>query len=439
MYHSEAWGKSLRPRVSVDCFVDKRVGLINKVSIESALPGDPAVYISRVRMSNYMQDSEKPAYPGAGTSLDGDRARQAAICEGLERYCQIEADSDQFIVGSYADLSTRFHTLPPSVCQLYHPTQYGRIRPKPFNNETVVSWTWAYSLTQRKPILVPACLVYLNYPHHCEESLIWRPISTGAACGQGLSDAVCRGICEVVERDAFTIMWLNKHSCPRIIVDPRSILGDVLKRRFKSNLLSYTLIWMTNDVPVHACLAILLRKHRGTMQCFAGAAAHLDPKAAVLNALCELQKGARTAWHEPPGQRILRAQDVCTPGDHALYYTQQDRTTLVDFLVNNPNSVKFEELKNLSRNDSVLDLQTCLRFCEEAGLEVIVSDLTPDHIRPSGLRAVKVIIPGMQPLVVNHNEPPLGCPRLYEVPVRVGWLRQPIKVSEFNSDPHPFP
>ncbi|HYH95731.1 YcaO-like family protein, partial [Hyalangium sp.] len=58
--------------------------------------------------------------------------------------------------------------------------------------------------------------------------------------------------------------------------------------------------------------------------------------------------------------------------------------------------------------------------------------LVLDQTRPDiGLSAVKVIVPGLR-----HFWPRLGPGRLYDVPVRMGWLRQAREEGELN--PFPF-
>ena len=82
---------------------------------------------------------------------------------------------------------------------------------------TPLHWTTAYSITQDQPVLVPASFVYLPYYFEsASESPSHNPISTGLACGSNLAPAIYKAILEVIERDAFMIMWQNQLPCTRI-------------------------------------------------------------------------------------------------------------------------------------------------------------------------------------------------------------------------------
>ena len=61
------------------------------------------------------------------------------------------------------------------------------------------------------------------------------------------------------------------------------------------------------------------------------------------------------------------------------------------------------------------------------GMEMLVLDETRPDI---GLPVVKVIIPGLR-----HYWPRFGPGRLYDVPVLLGWLREPLSEEQLN----PFP
>jgi oxazoline/thiazoline synthase len=79
-------------------------------------------------------------------------------------------------------------------------------------------------------------------------------------------------------------------------------------------------------------------------------------------------------------------------------------------------------------NDDLLDdVMTCKQIVEKQGMELLVLDQTRPDI---GLKVVKVIVPGMR-----HFWKRLGSGRLYEVPVQLGWLKQPLQENQLN----PFP
>lgn len=60
-------------------------------------------------------------------------------------------------------------------------------------------------------------------------------------------------------------------------------------------------------------------------------------------------------------------------------------------------------------------------------MEMLVLDQTRPDI---GLKVVKVIVPGMR-----HMWKRLGPGRLYQVPVKLGWLKEPLIENQLNPIP----
>ncbi|NEP44677.1 MAG: YcaO-like family protein, partial [Okeania sp. SIO2H7] len=73
------------------------------------------------------------------------------------------------------------------------------------------------------------------------------------------------------------------------------------------------------------------------------------------------------------------------------------------------------------------DVKACQQIVEQQGMEMLVLDQSRLDI---GLKVVKVIVPGMR-----HFWKRLGPGRLYEVPVKLGWLERSLSEDELN----PFP
>src|SRR5262249_48528364 len=73
------------------------------------------------------------------------------------------------------------------------------------------------------------------------------------------------------------------------------------------------------------------------------------------------------------------------------------------------------------------DILACQALVERHGLEMLVLDQTRPEI---GLPVVKVIVPGMR-----HFWPRFAPGRLYDVPVRLGWLPAPLSEEQMNPIP----
>jgi ribosomal protein S12 methylthiotransferase accessory factor len=73
------------------------------------------------------------------------------------------------------------------------------------------------------------------------------------------------------------------------------------------------------------------------------------------------------------------------------------------------------------------DVHTCIDIAAQKGLETLVLDQTRPDI---SLHVVKVIVPGLR-----HFWPRFAPGRLYEVPVRMGWLPAPLTEAQLNPIP----
>jgi ribosomal protein S12 methylthiotransferase accessory factor YcaO len=77
-----------------------------------------------------------------------------------------------------------------------------------------------------------------------------------------------------------------------------------------------------------------------------------------------------------------------------------------------------------SHLDTDKQVAACVAVAERQGLDFLVLDQTrPDIEAP----VVRVIVPGLR-----HFYRRFGPGRLYDVPVKLGWLERPLKEAELN-------
>jgi ribosomal protein S12 methylthiotransferase accessory factor len=78
-------------------------------------------------------------------------------------------------------------------------------------------------------------------------------------------------------------------------------------------------------------------------------------------------------------------------------------------------------------DDVADDVRACQALVERRGLELLVLDQTRPEV---GLPVVKVFVPGLR-----HFWARFAPGRLYDVPVRLGWLARPLAEEELNPIP----
>ena len=87
-------------------------------------------------------------------------------------------------------------------------------------------------------------------------------------------------------------------------------------------------------------------------------------------------------------------------------------------------SRRLRDLKNLASDDLYRDIVTCSEMARARGHEILVLEQTRPDV---GLPVVRVVAPGLR-----HFWPRFGPGRLYDVPVREGWLSRPLTEQELN-------
>jgi ribosomal protein S12 methylthiotransferase accessory factor len=184
-------------------------------------------------------------------------------------------------------------------------------------------------------------------------------------------------------------------------------------------------IWVldiTTDLGIPAFVAVSRRTDHPVEDILLGFGAHLDARVAVLRALTEVNQ-------------FLPAVITRNP-DGSTDYWEDDRDTLewwrTATIATEP-WVRPDPTRppttlaghgRLYSDDLAQDVRFCVDRARAAGLEVIVLDQTRPDIE---LNVAKVIVPGMR-----HFWRRLAPGRLYDVPVRQGWLAAPVPESQLN-------
>src|SRR5262249_33779226 len=147
---------------------------------------------------------------------DPDRAVLKAVGESVERYCAALCDEQELVLATYDELEE--DAVPPERFALFSERQYREpgFPFAPLTRETPVRWVRGHSLVHDRPTRVPAQFVYVPYRRDPLEPPLRQLISTGLAAAPTLAWATYRGMVEMIERDAFSIVWHNRLPRPHI-------------------------------------------------------------------------------------------------------------------------------------------------------------------------------------------------------------------------------
>jgi ribosomal protein S12 methylthiotransferase accessory factor len=359
------------------------------------------------------------------------QARTSALCEALERYSGIAWGDEPRIKGSYAAL--RPEAVHIRDLALFSERQYAargasppvserQAVPDPLPDDAEISWSPAWSLTRQRVRYLPAAYCY--YGHRDPGLSFTACDSNGSAAGNTLEEAILYGMLELVERDSVALWWYNRLRRPALEADGFGLpYWHEMKRHYERDLRrEIHALDLTADLGIPTFAVISRRRDRAVEDVIVGLAAHLDPSVALMRAL------------EESNQYLPSVRDEAEDGStvYRLYSEETVRwwrTATFDnqpFLVPDPEAAprRLGDFARLASDDVRTDVETCLSAAEGCGLEVLVLDQTRPDI---GLPVVKVVIPG-----IRHFWRRLAPGRLYDVPVRLGWLSRPLSEDDLN-------
>ncbi|WNY28659.1 hypothetical protein MmiEs2_08590 [Methanimicrococcus stummii] len=317
-------------------------------------------------------------------------ARVSAIMEGLERYSAElqQTDQDQLVTGKYPVLAEEFEVLDPVEL----------ILPEAIDPDAVIPWTTCSEFLfsedgelQSEDLLVPAAAVYHPLPPHYYS--IFRTGTNGIASGNTLEEATFHAMCEVIERDAWSLAEAGKTG-GKLIVDIDDPDISNLIDAFKNAGVDVFLRDITSDigVPTIAAVSDDVELKDPTLLCL-GMGTHSSPKIAALRALTEVAQSRATQIHG--------AREDATIADvrKQIGYERTKRLNAKWF--DDTVTISWNDLKDISTDDFLDEIKNTIRALNDVGLQtVILKDLTRPEL---GIPVVHVIIPGIESFAIDSD------------------------------------
>ena len=436
----------MQARRTKHSIVDDEFGLVRWIAEVPQSAEDPKIFNYAVKMAETGEYLPLICFTNnGGAGLTREHAYRAALGEAVERYCSSVFFKEDLILKTYAEISRDGRALRPGEIALFHPSQREEIRYSWFEEDTKLCWTSGYSLTKGEPVYVPASLVHVPYygfyQQEGEES-IGPGISTGQASGYSRDEALLSGLYEVIERDAFSILWLNRMPAPKIDIASNPRVAALYREHFERKNIECVLYDMTSDIAVPSVLCLMVDHAKSPPMICSGGASHSSPELAAQKALVEAAQTLQ--WARFLGGRdepFIIEPEYANIDDfekHVYLYGYGNKLGSVSFLRGSQRVVPLSSLPGASYDKPAAELQGVRATVEAKGYEVIAVDLTSVDVAECGYHVFKVIVPQMQQLEGDHSHRFLAGPRIYEVPALLGYpaKRHP---SELNADPHPYP
>ncbi|WP_308466564.1 TOMM precursor leader peptide-binding protein [Rathayibacter soli] len=379
---------------------------------------------------NLMQLKRSLRAATAGKGTTAEQARVGALSEALERYSGMSTGEELRIRGSLRSLGDS--AIHPNACMLFSDAQlddaerlnaqdsWFNFIPAHFDENTVTDWTPLWSLTEEREVLLPTGYLYFRGAREPHSGVFAD--SNGCAAGNTLTEAILQGTLELIERDSVALWWYNRLRRPGVDLqgmhDP---WVDELIANYTARGREVWALDLTSDLGIPTIAAISRRIDHPTERILMAFGAHLDPRLAVLRALTELNQMATTG-DDPAGADAGLDRDMETWMTTATVANQP-------YLLPDPLAPlwRLDDHSSMAGDDLAASVLTCRERLERAGLAMHVLDQTRPDI---GLPVVRVVVPGIRPFWSR-----LAPGRLYDVPVKLGWLDAPIAEADLNPIP----
>jgi ribosomal protein S12 methylthiotransferase accessory factor len=343
-----------------------------------------------------------------GKGLDRIDAKVGALMEAIERQTALRARLP-IKVGSFETLSKEYCVLDPRETLLELLPDYSETRE--------YSWVSGYELVSKREVFVPASLAGYFWRDVLPGPFVAISFTNGLASGNVKEEAICQALCELIERDAWTLAEIGAHLIPwvrRRLVEPETadageddfemfqsldLDGDQAMELFARAGLRPVVHDITSDIGIPTIFAAVLDdSFPGLPMIHGGLGTHPDARVAARRALTEV---AQSRCVDIQGVR----EDLCLPdaelssfNAHTRRISQVNRRiwTINDSLVRKDISV----LPSAVYGDVQEDLDYLLCRLQRRGInEVIVVDFTPTG---APYAVVRVIQPQLETWSVNR-------------------------------------
>lgn len=372
----------------------------------------------------------------SGKGVSETQAKVSALCEAVERYSGELTGGELRVTCAVSDWQAG-EAIHPNDVMRYSAQQYAdreawnqrgsrfnRV-PEPLDETVPIDWTPLWSLTAQRHVYLPTQLVYFRAPASQGDHTVYSMgCSNGNASGNTVEEAILQGFFELVERDAVALWWYNRLPKAGVEVDtfgePYLLeLANHYRQHYQRDVWALDL---TSDLGIPVFVAVSRMREGKEERLLFGLGCHLDARIALQRAFAEMNQMLGMAHQGADGELSLEDKETlewlrCATVDNQAYLLadpHQARRKLGDYPLQHS-------------GEFLQDIDYCRSLVEAQGMEMLVLNQTRAD---TGMPVVKVVVPGLR-----HFWARFAPGRLYDVPVKMGWLEKPHAEAELNPIP----
>jgi ribosomal protein S12 methylthiotransferase accessory factor len=368
---------------------------------------------------------------GGRALADVDLARLVAIAEGAERYAGRNHAMLEPVMAPASALDG--HVLDLARVARCSPAELAAGSPvRPPVPDEPVRWVRGFNARTGDPVWLPAVMACYGLPPASAAERFWYQISTGCATHFDPAEALVGGICEVIERDAIAVTWLQRLPLPLILADQLSDSANGIVAWTARHFMDAYLFDATTDMEVPTVYCLLVAPYDDRVRQVSGCATARTLSLAAEKALLEAIGTRSTCqWFTADPSR----SSPTGLGSNS-YMASADQTSAYDFLMKGAR----ERIATVRRpglpTEPKATLQWLLGSLERHDMQVYAIDRTPPEVAAVGLTVVAVLIPELQPMTLDPRAQFLAHQRLYSAPALMGYISH--REEDLNPWPQPF-
>lgn len=337
-------------------------------------------------------------YNGKGRRLID--AKVGALMEAIERQTALKTRLPM-VQGSFAELRQS--------CNVLDPRTVNQEMSEDYSENIVYSWIEGRDIVADEAILVPADLAGYRWNTSLPRTCFARNDANGLASGNCREEAICHALCELAERDAWTMAEIGAHQLPRArrLAFGESAYGpddldlfptldadeNELVQKFVEAGLSPVIHAITSEIGVPTIVASVADDYvPGFPMVHGGFGSHPNADVAVTRALTEL---AQSRCVDIQGVR----EDIKPPTSNSNgRHTHTQRARTIDqnawYLGQSATRMKISQLPSYKFPTIKDDLAFLIdRFLANGLNQIIVVDFSSQG---APCAVVRVIVPGIE-------------------------------------------
>jgi YcaO-like protein with predicted kinase domain len=336
-------------------------------------------------------------------------AKVGALMEAIERQTALKARLPM-VEGSFAKLSQS--------CNVLDPKSINQELSEDYSEHVVYHWVQGIDIVTDAVILVPADLAGYRWNASLSRRCFIRSDANGLASGNCREEAICHALCELVERDAWTMAEIGAHQLPRarrsLAFGPNARNGsddlgmfptvhadenELVHKFYEADLFPVIHV-ITSEIGVPTIIAAVAEEYiPGFPMVHGGFGSHPDANVALTRALTEL---AQSRCVDIQGVREDLKLSTTAPSG---FPTHTKRVSAIDptswLIGQSKKRVQMNEVVSHRFGTIQEDFVFLIDRLVSSGLKQIIVIEFPSEC--AGCSVVRVIVPGTEFWAIGHR------------------------------------